>query len=164
MTMTWGSGGYALPGGAALEELDMGAGSTLALRLTGEQSAGGLTVIEGVVTEGGPPLHVHDSEDEVVIVLEGRLTYRVGSERGVLASGGLLWFPRAVPHAIANHSGSPCRFLTIVTPAGIEDFFRAQRDYLAGLPEGSDPDPATLATVAGAGSRAVVGPPLTPTG
>ncbi len=36
------------------------AGSAVSLRLT---------VVEGVVAEGGPPLHVHTLEDEVVIVL-----------------------------------------------------------------------------------------------
>lgn len=152
--------GYALAAGEALEDLDMGGGSHLALRVTGSQSSGLVAVLEGVVHEGGPPLHVHDGEDEVVVVLEGTMTYQVGDEGGELAAGGLLWFPRSVPHAIANHSGAPVRFLTIVTPAGIEDFFRAQRDYLAGLAPGTSPDPAALAAVEGAASRPVIGPPL----
>lgn len=92
----------------------------------------------------------------------GSWTTQVGDERGVLAAGDLLWFPRTVPHAIANHSGSPCRFLTVVTPAGIEDFFRAQRDYLAGLPEGIAPDPAALSALPGSESRQVAGSPLSP--
>lgn len=128
--------GYALAPGASLHDIDMGAGSVLS------------------------PLHVHDAEDEVVVVLEGRLSCRVGNETGGLDAGGLLWFPRAVPHAIANHSGRPCRFLTMVTPSGIEDFFRAQGDYLASLEPGASPDPGRLASVAGAGTRRVVGPPL----
>jgi quercetin dioxygenase-like cupin family protein len=53
------------------------------------------------VRHGGPPVHVHEAGDEVVIVLEAELTYQVGDEHGVVAAGGLLWFPRAVPHAIA---------------------------------------------------------------
>ena len=48
----------------------MGGGSVLSLRVTGEQSKGGLTVLEGTVITGGPPMHVHEGEDEVVIVLE----------------------------------------------------------------------------------------------
>jgi hypothetical protein len=38
-----------------------------------------------------------------------------------------------VPHAVANLADQPCRFLTVATPSGIEDFFRAQHDYLASL-------------------------------
>jgi oxalate decarboxylase/phosphoglucose isomerase-like protein (cupin superfamily) len=122
-----------------------------------------VTVLAGVVRSGGPPLHVHEAEDEVVIVVEGELDYQVGDLRGSLVAGGVLWFPRQVPHAVANLSARPCRFITVVTPGGIEDFFRAQRDYLAALPAGSDPDPARLADLPGAQERPVVGPPLRPT-
>lgn len=158
--MTLHGHGYALRAGESLEDLDMGGGSVLSMRVTGEESNGRLTVLEGVVLNGGPPVHVHQGEDEVVVVLEGALTYRVGDEHGVREAGGLLWFPRLVPHAVANLSGSPCRFLTIVTPAGIEDFFRAQRDYLASLPAGVPPDPAELTALPGADLRPTVGPPL----
>ena len=152
--------GYSLPPGEALEDLDMGGGSTLALKVTGEKSDGAVTVLEGVVLSGGPPLHVHQAEDEVVIVLDGELDYQVGEERGALTAGGVLWFPRQVPHAVANLTDRPCRFITVVTPSGIEDFFRAQRDYLGSLPAGDPVDPQRLAEVPGAGQRPVVGPPL----
>ena len=78
----------------------------------------------------------------------------VAVQRGSLGAGGLLWFPRQVPHAVANLTDRPCRFLTVVTPSGIEDFFRAQRDYLVSLPPGTPPDPARLASVPGAAERA----------
>ena len=158
--MTFGSG-YSLPPGEALEHLDMGDGSTLSLKVTGTQSSGLVTVLEGIVHAGGPPVHVHDAEDEVVIVLEGEMDYLVGEERGSVGAGGLLWFPRTVPHAVANLTDRPCRFLTVVTPSGIEDFFRAQRNYLVSLPAGTPPDPARLASVPGAAERRVVAPPLT---
>jgi quercetin dioxygenase-like cupin family protein len=154
--------GYALDPGEALEDLDMGGGSVLSLKVTGRQSLGLVTVLEGVVRSGGPPLHVHEAEDEVVIVLKGRLDYQVGDQRGELAAGGLMWFPRQVPHAVANLAGKPCRLITVITPSGIEDFFRGQRDYLAALPSGSPPDPRGFAAVPGGEHRPVVGPPLAP--
>lgn len=158
--MTFHARGYVLDAGLSLEELDMGGGSVLALRVTGAESDGRVTVIEGVVHEGGPPLHVHDDEDEVVIVLDGRLAYRVGDDSGEIGPGGLLWLPRNLPHAIAQVGSEPCRFITVVTPAGIEDFFRAQRDYLSSVKPPSPPDPAALGTVDGAATRRVVGPPI----
>jgi quercetin dioxygenase-like cupin family protein len=154
------SAGYAMNRTDSLEELDMGGGSTLLLLVTGEESHGAVTVLSGTVHAGGPPLHVHDAEDEVVVVLEGRLDYQVGADRGVVDAGGVLWFPRQVPHAVANLSDEPCRFVTVATPSGIEDFFRAQRDYLRSLPVGAPPDPMALGGVAGAETRRVVGPPL----
>lgn len=152
--------GYALDPAAALERLDMGGGSLLSLKVSGRQSNGRVTVLEGVVVHGGPPLHVHDVEDEVVLVLEGQLSYRVGDETGTLGAGGTLWFPRGIPHAVAALAGAPCRFVTVVTPSGIEDFFRAQRDYLASLAPGAPPDAGRLGSVPGAETRRAVGPPL----
>jgi len=157
MTMV---GGYALGPQDALEDLDMGGGSVLSLKVTGQQSNGLVTVLEGVVLSGGPPLHVHEAEDEVVICLEGELAYQVGEERGALEPGGLLWFPRGVPHSVANLSDRRARFLTVVTPSGIEDFYRAQRDYLAQVRNGHPFDLAAFSRVPGHETRTVVGPPL----
>ena len=74
-------------------------------------------MLEGIVHSGGPPLHVHVAEDEVVIVLEGELDFQVGEERGILTAGGLLWFPRRIRHAVANLADVPCRFITVVLQA-----------------------------------------------
>jgi uncharacterized cupin superfamily protein len=102
---------------------------------------------------------VHQSEDEVVVCLDGELAYQVGEKRGVLEPGGVAWLPRKVPHAVANLAEQPCRFLTVVTPSGIEDFFRAQHDYLAALGDASF-DPQAFANVPGGDERPIVGPPL----
>lgn len=103
---------------------------------------------------------MHEAEDEVVICVEGRLAYQVGEKRGTRDPGGVLWFPRAVPHAVANLSDEPVRFLTVVTPSGIEDFFRAQRDYLAVVSSGQLFEPAAFGSVPRHETRPVVGPPL----
>lgn len=68
--MTHHDAGYVLEPGASLDDLDMGGGSILSLRVTGDETHGLVSVIEGVVLEGGPPLHVHDAEDEIVVVLD----------------------------------------------------------------------------------------------
>ena len=151
--------GYSMGPQDAIEDLDMG-GSILSLKVTGKQTNGLVTVIGGMVESGGPPLHMHEAEDEVVICLEGELTFQVGENRGELAPGALVWFPRQVSHAVANLSGTPCRFLTVVTPSGIEDFFRAQRDYFAELGSGEPFDAEAFGKVAGSELRPVLGPPL----
>ncbi len=152
--------GYALAREESLEDLDMGGGSVLSLKITGRESNGLVTVVGGVVSSGGPPLHVHQAEDEVVVCVEGELTYQVGGRRGVLQPGALVWFPRKVPHAVANLASVPCRFLTVVTPSGIEDLFRAQHDYLSSLGSGTDFDLDAFASLPGTATRTVVGPPL----
>ena len=152
--------GFAVAPGEAIEKWEMG-GDVLRLLVGAEQSNGAISIIEGTGHGGGPPLHVHDAEDEVVFVLDGELAYQVGDEHGALSSGGLLWFPRRVPHTISNLSDAPCRFLTIATPGGIEQMFRAQSEYLASLSPGTPWDRETMERLDGAATRRVVGPPLT---
>ena len=68
--------GYALTSSDSLEELGMGGGSTLWLKVTGEESRRLVTVLSGVVHSGGTPLHIHESEGEVVIVIKANSTTR----------------------------------------------------------------------------------------
>lgn len=57
--------GYSLARDEELEDLDLGGGSALSLKVAGRQSHGLVTVLEGIVHWGGPPPHLHDAEDEV---------------------------------------------------------------------------------------------------
>ena len=154
--------GFAVPAGEALEEWNFG-GDVLRLLLSAEQSGGVVSVIEGLAHGGGPPLHIHDNEDEVVLVVAGRLAYRIGDSEGEIEPGGLLWMPRHIPHTVANLSATACRFLTIAMPGGIEVMFRAQSRYLSNLPGGAVPDPEAMARLEGADTRRAVGPPLSNT-
>jgi quercetin dioxygenase-like cupin family protein len=154
-----GTDGYALSAGNALEVLDMG-GDELRVLVGAEQSHGTVSIIAGVMHGGGPPLHVHDDEDEVVIVVHGELAYQLGERVGTLGAGGLLWMPRGVPHTIASSSSEACRFMTLATPGGLEALFKAQSDYFASLPPGAAPDPIAMAALPGAARRRVIGPPL----
>jgi hypothetical protein len=95
--------GYAPGPQEALEDLDMGGGSILSLKVTARQSNGLVTVVEGVALAGGPPLHVHQAEDQVVICIEGRLAYQIGAKRGNLDPGGVL-FPMLLRTSPASPS------------------------------------------------------------
>ncbi|HEY1333207.1 MAG TPA: cupin domain-containing protein [Myxococcaceae bacterium] len=154
-----GTEGYALSAGNALEVVDMG-GDELRVLVGAQQSRGTVSVIAGVMHGGGPPLHVHDDEDEVVIVVYGDLAYQLGERRATLGAGGLLWMPRGVPHTIASGSSEPCRFVTLATPGGLEELFRVQSEYFASLAPGAAPDPIVMAALPGAARRRVIGPPL----
>ena len=76
----------------------------------GAADTGGLfTFCEDVMAPRtpGPPLHVHDEEDECFYLIEGHLLVQVGEERHDLGPGCFAWLPRQVPHAFANVSDSP---------------------------------------------------------
>ena len=62
------------------------------------------------------PLHLHRSDDEAWVVLEGRLGFRVGDEEREVAAGDSLLAPRGTPHSYWNPAAEPARYLLVMTP------------------------------------------------
>lgn len=61
--------------------------------------------------------HRHPEEDEVMIVMEGRGTFTVGSEPAFVAGPGcLVYVPRGVVHRIQVTGPEPLAWLSIVAP------------------------------------------------
>ena len=89
--------------------------------LRGEQTGGQVSVTEIVVPPqtAGPQLHTHDF-DEAFYLLEGELIFQVEEALVTKGAGELVFAPRNVAHALANHSDAPARYLLICTPAGFE--------------------------------------------
>jgi len=107
--------GYVVPAAAGLAG-DPG------LKASRHSTGGALTVIETSIG-AGPPLHVHDREDECFYVLDGELSIRCGDDSFDAAAGSLVFLPRRRPHRFSA-AGRPARLLLIAVPGGIEDYFR----------------------------------------
>lgn len=132
------------------------AGGPLTFKARGEQTGGRLTAFENVIAPGdGPPLHVHAEEDEAWYVLEGDLSFRLGSELREAPAGSFVLVPRGVAHCFQNRGPGPARILVIFTPSGMERFF----DRFAELPADASPAEAFGRIGAEVGME-VVGPPL----
>jgi quercetin dioxygenase-like cupin family protein len=69
------------------------------------------------------PLHRHSNEAEAFYLLDGTMTYRAGDETFHLAAGDFIYLPRNVPHAFRVTGTSPIRFLGVVDPGGLFDFY-----------------------------------------
>ena len=101
-----------------------GPGDQIRFILTGEQTGGAFFLAEVLVPPGGgPPLHIHDREDETFYVLEGTLTIQVGDRTVCASQGDCAHLPRGVAHCFRNTSEATARMLVTATPAGIEKFF-----------------------------------------
>jgi mannose-6-phosphate isomerase-like protein (cupin superfamily) len=107
--------GYVIPPGTGL------AGDP-SLKASHRSTGGALSVFETTI-EAGPPLHVHDREDECFYVLSGELSIRCGSDAFDAPAGSFVYLPRGRPHRFWA-SDQPARLLLITTPGGIEDYFR----------------------------------------
>jgi len=88
------------------------------------ESGGVIGVFESIVPGGGgPPIHVHHNEDEVIHVIEGNYEFWLDGEIARIASGSSIFLPRGVPHTFRVLNGPSGRNLTVLTPGGMEDFF-----------------------------------------
>src|SRR5512135_1418198 len=88
---------------AAGLRLQSGPGRDLVFKVTGEDTGGAFDyfVVE-VAPKGGPPLHVHHTQEETIHVLKGAYKIRIGDETFHLQEGGFAYLPSAVPHAFLN--------------------------------------------------------------
>ena len=64
------------------------------------------------------PAHFHLLEEEHVLLLEGRLTVRLGERSYEMLPGSYVCFPagQKAGHALVNASDAPCRYLIIGNP------------------------------------------------
>jgi quercetin dioxygenase-like cupin family protein len=121
--------------------------------LRGEEAGGHVSVTEIVVPpHAGPPLHTHDF-DEVFYMLEGELVFQVGDALVTKRAGELSFAPRNVPHALANQSDAPARYVLVCTPAGFERHWARVAAEAAGV----EPPPWALQPIP---EVTVVGPPI----
>jgi mannose-6-phosphate isomerase-like protein (cupin superfamily) len=107
------------------ERIPIGAKSSIDRKVSGKDTAGSWSMFEAHWSlKGGPPLHVHQVEDEWFYVIEGEYVVQVGDERFGLTPGDSLLAPRKVPHTYAHLGDGQGRLLIAYEPAGdMEDFF-----------------------------------------
>lgn len=96
------------------------------IRITADQTGGSLGCFESEVPAGdGPPLHVHEKEEEFFRVLEGRFAFWCNGARVELTEGGVICVPRGAEHRFQNIGSSMGRLMVVMTPGGFEGFFPA---------------------------------------
>jgi len=95
------------------------------------ETGGATTVFETTEMPGYKTnWHRHNNSEETFYVLEGVLTVKLGDKLYSLPAGSYVFIPRGTPHAQGNLSDKPVRFVTTLTPGGIEKFFRDRSELL----------------------------------
>lgn len=135
-------------------------GSRYRYKVVGGSTNGAYSLVEETLLDAeGPPLHVHEREEEAFYVLSGRGVFVVGEDRRELGPGDFVVVPRGAPHTLAK-VGDELRMLVVSSPAGLEQFFIEveRRESVAGEPMDED---EVVALAAEFGTR-IVGPPIGP--
>jgi quercetin dioxygenase-like cupin family protein len=129
---------------------------------------GSMCAVEFVAPRGfGPPLHVHDDEDEVIIVLEGEIAFRSGGSERIAGPGATAHLPHGVPHSFQVLSET-ARFTVVtasrVAPPVFADMVAALGTEVdePSLPDPTDIDPDEVARINAEHRIQVLGPPPGP--
>ena len=94
------------------------------VRVSGEETDGRLSAVEMVLREGhAPPMHVHDSADETIHVIEGEVTAHSPEGTDTAEAGETVVLPRGEEHSLT--ADTQARVVTTTTPAGFEEFVTA---------------------------------------
>jgi quercetin dioxygenase-like cupin family protein len=112
-----------------------------------DHTSGHADVYEVIVPEGRkvPGAHAHVDVDEVILGLEGVVTYRVGAETFEVGAGQSAVSPKGVVHHFENRHPGTARFLVTATPARMgPEYFR---EVAAVLAQGGPPDMAKVKVV-----------------
>ncbi len=127
-------------------------GEILRVRIHSRDVGGRYAMLESISQPmAGAPLHAH-VEDEVFHVLNGVLTFEIGSKRLEAGPGSIIVVPAGTVHAWRNFGNKPARCMVTFTPGGIEELFLRLKDT---PPEG-------LATLAARYGSIITGPILEP--
>ena len=98
--------------------------SSVAFKVTSQESKDLFVVEITLVQKGGPARHVHLFQDEWFYVVEGEFLLEVGEERFHLKPGDSAFGPKKVPHIWAFVAGTRGKMLFVVSPIGkLEAFF-----------------------------------------
>jgi mannose-6-phosphate isomerase-like protein (cupin superfamily) len=144
------------------QQIEWLGGSVMELLLDAEATEGKLFMARSRLIAGdASPVHLHTKEDEIFLLLGGSAVFWFGDERFDVEAGGVVYLPRDVPHAYRITADAD--MITICTPAGAENFFRAAgHDVATPKPPDWALTPASLAAAAAAIGMQIVGPPPPP--
>lgn len=115
-----------------------------------------------------PPLHVHETEDEIFHVLDGTFRFRIDGKDRLVHAGEVILAPKGVPHTYCVESREGGAWITVTAHGDFEGLVRnvARPAETDGLPaRHGEPGPeevAALTAACAANKIAIVGPPLAP--
>ena len=100
--------------------------------LSGEQTGDSLTVgLASVPVGNGPPPHVHYSEDELFLILEGEYRIYSNGDWTTVGPGTVVYLPRGCVHTFQVAGDKPGRHWTLQTPSGFERYFAQAAEIFA---------------------------------
>lgn len=134
-------------------------GTSYKMLLTAEASGGKLAIYESVAApDQGPPRHIHHDEDEIFYILSGEVIFWLDGETVTKGPGDVVFAPRDKPHTFHVIGPAPARWITVLSPGGMEGFFVEMAKGNYAIPQQID----DVSRIAANYAMEFVGPPIRP--
>ena len=132
-------------------------GHKITQKVSGAETNGAYSMLEVELDGDGPPLHIHNAEDESFYVLEGEIDLQIEDRKINATAGSFTLVPKGTVHTFAQVGQQPAKFLVTYSPAGFENFFDEAVDLDVTDTEGYVAKANALAEKY---NMEIVGPPL----
>jgi quercetin dioxygenase-like cupin family protein len=100
-------------------------GERFLIRIPASATNGCYSVTEILSSPGdSTPVHLHENEDEHILVVEGTARVLYGDKSFDAAAGTVVSLARGIPHAWGNPADAPLRLVITSTPGGVEEMLR----------------------------------------
>jgi quercetin dioxygenase-like cupin family protein len=92
------------------------------IRISAKDTHGLYSLVEILSDPGdGTPMHIHESEDEQIVVLEGTARIAYGDKVFDAHVGDVVTLRKGIPHAWGNRSSAQLRIAVLASPGGVEE-------------------------------------------
>lgn len=75
-----------------------------------------LTANVGVIADSGNALHIQNAHDELLVIIEGNVEFKVGEEIKHVKKGDLIFIPKATLHGPVLKKGQSFAALSVFAP------------------------------------------------
>jgi len=129
----------------------------ISVKISSHDTRGAFAVMEtSTPPKSGPPLHLHQREDEWWYILDGNFLFEDGNTFHA-GPGDTVFAPRRTRHTFQNVGTVPGRALVTVVPGGFEMFFQ---EISAAVLPGARLDPVVILPIFQKYGLEFLGPPL----
>ena len=143
---------HAIDNELSTEWLQSRPGERFSIRIPASATNGCYSATEILSSPGdSTPVHLHEKEDEHILVVQGTARVLCGDKTFDAAAGTVVSLARGIPHAWGNPTDTPLRLVITATPGGVEEVLRLFAT------SGDQLDPVALADKYGV---RLIGPPL----
>ena len=107
------------------EWLQSRSGERFSIRIPASATNGTYSVTEILSSPGdSTPVHLHEKEDEHILVVEGTARVLYGDKTFDATAGTVVSLARGIPHAWGNPTDTRLRLVITATPGGVEEVLR----------------------------------------